>query len=539
MIERIRISNYRIFKDLDFKPTEGINVVVGDNEAGKSTLLEAIELALTGRFSGKWASDELNPFWFNQEAVEKFWEEHEANNSRLPPVILIEVYFKSDFPPLQKNRGRINSMQENCPGFTLRVELDPQYLEEFSTYINDPSCPNILPTEYYRICWMDFSGAIVSRRPKDLKISRVDSQSIRSRSAIDYHARQMLIDLIDEQKSAKISVAYRRLRHELTNDALEEINLKTMSMAGSAINRSLKLAMDQSSSSNWQNSVVPHVSEIPFNLIGQGAQSLVKTSLALESMATNANVLLIEEPENHLSHTSLFRMLDLIRNSMTHNGNQQIFVTTHSSFVLNKLGLNKLQLLHRGVTTSFRELSSDTNHYFELQPGFDTLRIVLARRLVILEGPSDELIFMRAYKDVTGREPYQDGIDIVTAGTSGGRVLELCALLDRSVAVLRDVDDATPEHWRSKVEEYLQEGKRSMFIGSPEHGRTLEPQILHANAERVAIFAEIIGRSGQNIDRLESYMIKNKTEWAWRVADSKEQINYPDYIQRAIEFVRP
>jgi DNA repair exonuclease SbcCD ATPase subunit len=49
VITRIVIKGYRIFQDFEFCPNAGTNIVVGDNDSGKSTLLEAIALALTGR----------------------------------------------------------------------------------------------------------------------------------------------------------------------------------------------------------------------------------------------------------------------------------------------------------------------------------------------------------------------------------------------------------------------------------------------------------------------------------------------------------
>ncbi|MDK4268487.1 ATP-binding protein [Corynebacterium sp. KPL2850] len=40
-----------------------------ENEAGKSTLLEATTLALTGRVHGLSAAEYLNLYWFNRDAV--------------------------------------------------------------------------------------------------------------------------------------------------------------------------------------------------------------------------------------------------------------------------------------------------------------------------------------------------------------------------------------------------------------------------------------------------------------------------------------
>lgn len=49
MLKKIHIQNYRVFEDLTLEFTDGLNVIVGNNDAGKSTLLEAVHLALTSR----------------------------------------------------------------------------------------------------------------------------------------------------------------------------------------------------------------------------------------------------------------------------------------------------------------------------------------------------------------------------------------------------------------------------------------------------------------------------------------------------------
>ena len=43
-IARIRIQNYRCFKDstIEFRP--GLNVIIGENNSGKTTLLKALAL---------------------------------------------------------------------------------------------------------------------------------------------------------------------------------------------------------------------------------------------------------------------------------------------------------------------------------------------------------------------------------------------------------------------------------------------------------------------------------------------------------------
>ena len=73
MISKIVLRNFRRFRDFTMVPTEGINLLVGDNEAGKSTILEGISAALTGRLEGQWFRDALSPETFNAEATENFF----------------------------------------------------------------------------------------------------------------------------------------------------------------------------------------------------------------------------------------------------------------------------------------------------------------------------------------------------------------------------------------------------------------------------------------------------------------------------------
>ena len=50
-------------------------------------------------------------------------------------------------------------------------------------------------------------------------------------------------------------------------------------------------------------------------------------------------MILMEEPDNHLSHA---RLNELIADLTDQHGQKQIIISTHSSFVGNKLGLDHL-----------------------------------------------------------------------------------------------------------------------------------------------------------------------------------------------------
>ena len=158
-------------------------------------------------------------------------------------------------------------------------------------------------------------------------------------------------------------------------------------------------------------------------------------------------------------------------------------MTTHSSFVLNKLGLDKLVLMAPPNTMRLTDLPPDTLDYFKKLSGYDTLRVVLAKRIILVEGPSDELIVQRAYKDRHGMLPLDDGVDVINVrGLSFKRFLDIAKPLGKRVDVITDNDGNDPRGRASQVRGlHGREHSITIHVGSAEGGRTLEPQIVAAN----------------------------------------------------------
>lgn len=533
MIEKIKISGYRKFSDVEVCPHPKLNLLVGDNEAGKSTILEALGLALTGRVNGRPASEELNPYWFNQQLVAEFFAKRAKGEKPAPPEIVIEVFLK-DCDEFQRSlHGAHNSdlPTRDCPGLTLRIHPNEEYGAEIEEHLKSDT--SILPVEYYKVDWRTFGDQVLTAKPKELTTAVIDSRTIRSTSGVDYHLRQMLQDHLDPSEKAKVSLAFRRVKEQMTSAHLQDVNLKMSSLNGSLDSQPLSLAMDQSLHGSWDSSVVPHVAEIPFAMAGQGQQAAIKIALALGHRASSARVVMIEEPENHLSHTSLNRLLSQIESLVTDD--QQLFVATHNSFVLNRLGLDSLVFVTDGRVSSFANIRPETVKYFKRLPGYDTLRMVLADRVVLVEGPSDEILFERFYRDQKGKRPIEDGIDVVSMrGLAVARCLELAKVLGKRCAVLRDNDGKAPADIRSDLGDLLEGGQRELFTGDVAGGHTLEPQVLAANTDE-ALMRRALGIT----DRadLTTWMTNNKTDAALRVSETSEFINPPDYFTSAIEFI--
>lgn len=529
MITKVHIRGFRCFEELVFEPDETMNIIVGGNEAGKSTILEAISMALTGRVSGgRWVGDMLNPYWFNKNLVSVFFDDLEASKKPQPPEFRIDIYLDVERGDAEKMRGIHNMQKQDSVGVSLHARPDEDYAQEFETYLASEECPRVLPVEYYRIEWHDFALNPLSRKPKDVNIAVIDSNTIRSERALDYYTKQLLEDRLDERTRTGISVEHRRMRSQLGQDLLVNLNRSLAEESEGMQGPIVGVQIDQSRSASWEATLVPGLDSIPFSLSGQGEQAIAKTVLAMNQSASTSNYVLVEEPENHLSHT---RLRVLIKRIVDLAAGRQVFVTTHSSYVLNRLGIEQIALLSSGSVRKLTTLDATTTAYFRKLSGFDTLRILLADRMVLVEGPSDEILFNRFFADKYGQEPLDVGVDVMSiSGTSFRRGFELAALLDKRLVAIRDNDGKVPQDIRATLTDYLSDGRREIFIGDSAGGPTLEPQLLRANDEST-IRSVLSVADGK--DLLE-WMSKHKTDTALALAETKEKLTPPKYIEDAI-----
>jgi hypothetical protein len=415
----------------------------------------------------------------------------------------------------------------------LRVRPSDDFQTEFKEYLeSDP--PAVLPVEFYETDWRDFADNQIVRRPRELATSYIDSRTIRSTSGVDYHTREMLSEHLDAKERAQISLAHRTSWQGITDGTLADINVRISAESTDIHHKPIGLQMDQSARTSWETGVVPQVADIPFAMAGQGQQASIKVALAMSRTNGAKTFVLIEEPENHLSHTNLTRLIGRI--DALAGDEQQLFISTHSSFVLNRLGVDRLILLHGGRVSKLDALDASTVSYFRrLAGGYDTLRLVLAEKLALVEGPSDEIILQRAYRDATGVLPAAHGIDIVSmSGLTFARALELCAALDRKAVALQDNDGKLPSDVTEGIGDFLADGKRVMLVSNLLGGKTLEPQIVSVNDDDN--LRRILGVT----DRAnpETWMTNNKTEAALRILDSSEAITMPSYISEAVTFLR-
>lgn len=527
-IERVRIENYRCLERAEVVLNPRLNVIVGNNECGKSTLLEAINVALNGLLNGRPLQSELHPHLFNADVVSTYIANLRKGIGGHPPRFQIELYFVDD-ARLAKLKGSINTRREDRPGVTLTVEFNEEYAAEFADYVSDPTIIKTLPVEYYSVRWRSFADAEITSRSIPIKPTFIDASTIRNNAAANKYVVDIMRDSLDRKQKVDLALSYRMMKDMfLQNDRVKKINAALAAKRGIISAKELSVSLDTTSKANWEGGVMPHLDNIPLPLVGKGEQNSIKIKLALEASG-DSHIVLIEEAENHLSHTNLNALIEHIDKG---RGDRQVLITTHSSFVLNKLGIESVLMFSKGKSITLEALGPSTQDYFMKLPGHDTLRLILSTKSILVEGPSDELIVQRAYQRKHGKLPMEDGVDVIAVRSLAfKRFLEIAARLNTRVAVITD-NDGSVAALNKKYEDFSSASNIQICFDADETAPTLEPQLLKANGRDVV--GKVLGKAFSSDAEALMYMKANKADTALKFFETSEEWICPEYITRAL-----
>lgn len=543
-IKKVKIHNFKCYKDFEMVLNKGTNIIVGDNEAGKSTIIEAINLALTGIFNGKSIWNELSQYMFNKEAVDEY-----INSLCMMPISLpyieIEIFFESGNAPLLN--GDANSDKDkDAEGFSFAIRFDEKYSDEYEILLKSKDIKS-LPIEYYDATWTTFARESITLRSIPYSSSLIDSSEYKYQSGNDFYLSRIIKNTLDTEDITSISQAHRKMKEMFINDpSIDSIN-KKINQDTSVTEKKIELSVELGTKNAWESSLITQLDEIPFHYVGKGEQCIIKTELALTKRKSKKDsIVLLEEPENHLSHTRLNRLLRCISDKYVE---KQILISTHSSFVANKLGLENVFLLDNLNILSFKSLSVDTFKFFKKIAGYDTLRMILCKRAILCEGDSDELVIQKAYMQLNnGKLPIEDGVEVISVGISFLRFLEIADCIGTRLAIVTD-NDGDIEAINKKYVDYIGNHQKpnikicvdntvdsgTFSIGQRRYNyNTLEPKLIKANGLKK--MNHILGTSYADEDDLRKYMKNHKTECALKIFETTECVNIPEYILEAVKW---
>ncbi len=538
IIEKIVVKNYKLFKDKEIPLNEKMNIFVGENNSGKSTILELINIVTSGKLNGYGFEKQMKANLFNKETRNIFIEQIRDNpNQAKLPIISIEAFCK-DEEVYAQYKGTNNSLGIDCPGVSVLVDFDSDYSEEYKALIDKKELYDI-PVELYKVTFSYFnSSKKMLFRNGPFKTAFIDTTRKDYSNVLNRFISESISTYLTEKQIVDLSVEYRKNRNGFgETKTVEELN-EIIEEKAELTQENVKIELKEKLLDEWKNEMTISVETIPFDQIGFGTQNTIKIELALKNKQDETNIILLEEPENNLTFTNMAKLLAKIGE----NDNKQIFISTHSSYVANKLGFSNVILVYNSDTCGLDNLNEDTMNYFKKLPGYNTLRLVLANETILVEGSTDDLIMQRAYKDKYGCLPIENGVDVIVVDSLAfKRYCDIALLIKKKVKIVTDNDGDIDKNIKEKYREYIGKENIEFYYEDNENLKTLEPSLLEVNSSNQDLFdafRKIISKKNSMVGKhnadILSFMTNNKAEWALRVFDSELSIEYPEYIKNAI-----
>ena len=243
-IEKVIIQNFKKFKNpFEVKFNENINLLVGDNESGKSTILEAIHVALTGMYAGRNIRNQLSTYLFNREAVEEYLASVKNEQPIAPPEIMIELYFKSGTLPEYEGNGN-SEKSDGIEGIRFTISFSDKFNSEYESLLKTEKITS-LPIEFYEAKWFSFSRDEKMPRFIPIKSVMIDSSNYRYQNGSDVYISRVVKDFLEPEDITAITQAHRNMIDEFAqNEAIQSINEK-ISAASTVMKGKLSLSADQ------------------------------------------------------------------------------------------------------------------------------------------------------------------------------------------------------------------------------------------------------------------------------------------------------
>ena len=476
-VKRLVLKNFKKFSDESFEFNDDVNIIVGDNESGKSTILEALEICLNYRYRGRPAPGEISTELFSTDCIHAYLKSDKTQDKL--PEILIEVYLDG----VADHKGDGNSSRTDAQGLVVKVLFDVDLASSYRAFIEDPDKVTTLPVELYKMEWWSFARRRITHHNKELNCLLIDPSRLHPTYGRSQYIASVIESTLTKGDRSSLNLNFRQLKGTFDcQDDVRRINEK-FSSDNVVTDKHLIVTVDHSSRSSWERSLQLALDEIPFQQIGKGEQSQIQIKLALHNRAEDVDVVMIEEPENHLSHLNLVQLIDYIEEK---RADKQLFITTHSSYVLNKLSFDKICLISEEYVR-LKDVEEDTVKLLKRLPGYDTLRAVLARKIVLVEGSSDELIIKKWCLESQDKLPEQVGIDIIVVRGIGFKVyLNILKHLKHQVRVVKDNDgdhQTNITQWASEYAEF-----KFIKVCSPDNDNlnSLEPALVEENSSSLA-----------------------------------------------------
>lgn len=518
-VKKLVLKNFKRFEDLELDFDKELTIFIGGNETGKSSVLQALDLVLSGS-RNKVENIGLESL-FNTACISRYMAG--ARNVEELPRMFIEVHL--DGVADQELFGRNHSKApQDCDGIRLLCAPVTEYTDHIAKILKDRNSG--FPFEYYTVQFLTFGGFPVVPYKKPIKHLMIDSAEISNDYATREYTRSMYSSKASLLQRNRHGLEYRNAKAQFREKILDDVN-KTLPHYKFGVRSSPKACIE--------TDIMITEDDIPIDSKGKGRQCFIKIEFALHDREHTLDVLLLEEPENHLSYVHTRRLIDRISSERQ----KQIFIATHSNMICTRLNLQKAVILSETDASNplpLKALPEETATFFMKAPDHNVLELALCKKAILVEGDAEYILMEALYnKHAEGSSLDKDGVHVISVdGTSFKRYFDLAKVLKIRVAAIRDNDKAYKQNCIENYADYRC-ASIEVFADPRDDRHTFEICMYQDNT---AVCEEQFS-DGRRTLSVQEYMLKNKTDAAFLLLKHQQaRIAAPEYIKSAVQWIR-
>lgn len=539
-IKKLIINGFKIFKNFEIEFNSGPNIIIGENECGKSTILEALDIVFNKKYSN--FDKYIVKDFINKDNIQIF-----ENSKKYEDLPKIEIYVI-----LNLDRSCHNDFEfYGDNGYDTKVEefgikFVCKFNDEFKTVLLPTINSGKIPYEYYDMNWETFRGDQYNVLKRPIRYLSIDNSKVETNNTFNYYNKSLFNTRFDEAHKMSIKNEFRTKINELFDSICDE-NLDSNRKFG-IDNKKIIL----------ENILSVFEKDIPIDNMGKGKENLIKTEIALSKHKNNAEVISIEEPENHLSHTNLRKMLEDIKNTVSDSTDEneipQIIVTTHNSLIVTSLNISNVLWIDKNEAKNLSKLSENVegkkvSEFFEKTDNLNLLQFLISDKVILVEGATEYMVIQKAFKDLNINNSLEKSkIDIISCDGIGYKnYITIAKTMDKKVAIITDNDYITNQNKIKEIEEINSEMSSEnknikIFTDNNTDNWTWEVSIYNLNKELFDTKIKVQKGSdylvnGEDFGKQLGKMLNNKTDIAYMITKDNLTLQYPEYIKDCLKWI--
>jgi predicted ATP-dependent endonuclease of OLD family len=380
-IKEIAINNFKAYKTVSFDCNDEFNFIVGENNVGKSTLLEAIELWKVSfdkliQVNGRQFYGQASPSYLAFESLYflRLRDDNDIFNEPWRRELSITITFKN----LEETYPLKIILEK--PGITnsyFRIKYDITHFNRFKEIV------------------LGFGLSL--RDAIFVYQTRPIFHSIKNEPF--YNNAQLL-------KKISLGKSHEVIRNKILKSEKPDIKFQTLeNRLNKIFNSSFSIRFKNR---NKQDEEFVRLTiqeqgkkEVEISLVGSGMLQIIEIFSTLEFINRRehcVNLLLIDEPDSHIHSNLQSNLLDELKE----NTNYQTFLVSHNDRLINKAGDGELFFINsksilRGKISSL-PVSSYSSVSNELANKLFSLSEIEKQKIIIItEGKTDKLLIETAF----------------------------------------------------------------------------------------------------------------------------------------------